>query len=316
VLTAAYLGVLIYLDRRDHLFDNLAAVRHYLPALVAVSLTAYALRYARWMWLLRRHGFGVPWLSGLLAYLAGFALTASPGRVGELVRIRYFARLSVPAEPVVACFIFERSCDLFVILLLALLIGSAWSGLWITIAFVAALLMAVSAVVIASRSTRFWHAMAYWPRRYRWPRTARTVRVLGRGISRTAIFFNPAGLSGSILFGAAIWGLQALGFVYLITNLGLALPIGVALAVFPLSTLIGTMSMVPGGIGATEAAITFLLSQLGAALETAAFAAVAMRLCTHWFAIVLGLVSAAVLEICAARNDRVVESPQPFGGND
>ncbi len=171
----------------------------------------------------------------------------------------------------------------------------------------------MSAVVIASRSTRFLprNGLLAAPL----PVAANgAVRLLGRGISRTAIFLNPADLSGSILFGPAIWGLQALGFVYLMTNLSFAFPIGVALAVFPLSTLIGTMSMVPGGIGATEAAITFLLSQLGTALETAVFAAVAMGLCTHWLAIVLGLVSAAVLEICATRNDRVVESPQPFGG--
>src|SRR5450756_2249804 len=94
LLAAAYVGVLAYLDQRNHLFDNLAAIRGFLPVLVALSLVSYGLRYARWKWLLGRHGFAVPWLAGLLAYLAGFALTASPGRVGELVRIRYFAALS------------------------------------------------------------------------------------------------------------------------------------------------------------------------------------------------------------------------------
>jgi uncharacterized membrane protein YbhN (UPF0104 family) len=72
--------------------------------------------------------------------------------------------------------------------------------------------------------------------------------------------------------------------------------LGAALATYPLAALIGTASMLPGGIGTTEAAATIILTQLGAPLATAVLAVVAMRLCTHWLAIVLGLVSAALLE--------------------
>ena len=296
LLAAAYLAVLIYMDQRNRLFDHLREVGTFVPVLVVMSLVAFSLRYLRWKWLLGRHGFEMPWLAGLLSYLAGFALTVSPGRVGELIRIRYFARLSVPAEPVVACFIFERSCDLIVILLLASLIGTAWLALWQATLFVAVAMALVAAVVAISVKTRFWRRIAAWLRRGGWKRAARAVRVFGAGIARTTMFLHPIDLVGAFAAGLAIWGLQASGFVYLTTGLGLALPLGGALATYPLAALIGAASMLPGGIGSTETAATVILTQLGTPLHTAVLAVVAMRLCTHWLAILLGLLSAAYLE--------------------
>jgi uncharacterized protein (TIRG00374 family) len=296
LLAAAYLAALIYVDQRSRLFDHLQEIGRFVPVLVLMSFSAFSLRYLRWKWLLDRHGFEMPWLNGFLSYLAGFALTVSPGRVGELIRIRYFARLSVPAEPVVACFIFERSCDLIVILLLASLIGTAWLALWQAALFVAVAIAAVAAAVAISIKTSLWRRTAAWLRRGRWNRTARAVRVLGKGIARTTMFLHPVDLIGALLAGLVIWGLQASGFVYLTTGLGLALPLGGALATYPLAALIGAASMLPGGIGSTEAAATVILTQLGAPLHTAVLAVVAMRLCTHWLAIGLGLASAALLE--------------------
>lgn len=54
-----------------------------MPGLAAVAFASYGLRYARWHWLLRRAGHGVPAMPGFAGYLAGFAFTATPGKVGE-----------------------------------------------------------------------------------------------------------------------------------------------------------------------------------------------------------------------------------------
>jgi glycosyltransferase 2 family protein len=58
--------------------------------------------------------------------------------------------------------------------------------------------------------------------------------------------------------------------------------------------------MVPGGIGATEAAIVLLLMAQGVLLAPAALAAIAIRLSGLWFSIACGLVAATILERRAA----------------
>lgn len=59
-----------------------------------------------------------------MAYLAGFAFTATPGKVIELICIRYFTRVGVPSNISFSSFIYERSLDLIVVLFLASLVIS------------------------------------------------------------------------------------------------------------------------------------------------------------------------------------------------
>ena len=59
--------------------------------------------------------------------------------------------------------------------------------------------------------------------------------------------------------------------------------------------LVGAASMLPGGIGSTEASLTLLLTSGGAPLATAAAAAVCIRIATLWFSIVLGFISMGLL---------------------
>ena len=127
VLCAGYVATLVWVDHGNGTFSRLSEVWQLMSlAIVPVSIT-YLFRYWRWQWLLRRKGHRVPVLPGLASYLAGFALTATPGKAGELMRIRYFARMGVPAERTLGVFVFERASDLLVILALSLLAAAGRS---------------------------------------------------------------------------------------------------------------------------------------------------------------------------------------------
>lgn len=113
---AAYVAVLCWLDRERHVFAQLRRI--WMPLLLATVpvLLSYALRYWRWRLLLRTDAAdALPWRRGFAAYLAGFALTASPGKAGELLRIRYFGQLGVAASATFKAFVCERALDLLVV---------------------------------------------------------------------------------------------------------------------------------------------------------------------------------------------------------
>ena len=119
LLTCFYLGLLLWVDAKNHVLTQLHLLANALPFLLGISLLSYLFRYLRWYWLLSRSGFSVEWRYGLIAYLAGFAFTATPGKVGELIRIRYFTKVGVPANISFGAFIYERTLDLIVVLFLA-----------------------------------------------------------------------------------------------------------------------------------------------------------------------------------------------------
>lgn len=300
-LLIAYVAAVVVLDRRNHIFEHFGALAAVLPMLAAFSLAAYALRYARWHWLLVRRGQSVPIARGFLGYIAGFAFTASPGKLGELLRVRYFARAGVPPDLTVSCFLFERMMDLAVLLLLATLLMTSAPGLLLGLAFVAVVFAVVLALAIARRPVAW---LVAWFRRRGWRDASRLVQTGSRAFTRTLGFFNVRELAGSLALGIAAWGLQAIGFALLLAQLGIVVPAGAALGIQPAATLIGAASLLPGGIGSTEAATVLLLRQFEAPLNLAILVAIGMRLATLWFATVIGFAAVGVLELRAFRRTR------------
>ena len=68
--------------------------------------------------------------------------------------------------------------------------------------------------------------------------------------------------------------------------------------IYAAASLFGAVSMLPGGLGATEGGMALLLQQIVlVAREDSVAATLIVRLCTLWFAVLLGVVALAVLGI-------------------
>ncbi|MBV6815671.1 lysylphosphatidylglycerol synthase transmembrane domain-containing protein [Xanthomonas campestris] len=301
LLCGGYIAALVWVDHGNGTFSRLSDVWHLmLLAIVPVSLT-YLFRYWRWQWLLRRKGHRVPMGRGLAGYLAGFALTATPGKAGELMRIRYFARMGIPAERTLGVFVFERASDLLVILSLSLLAASIFPTLG-----------ALAAIVMGFVCALF--GAAAWPALLDNLKSV-AARLPGRRLRRLAHFFLAAALelrscldlpafAQSMLAGFIAWGLTSAVFVSLCVGMGLQLDPMVALGIYPLAMLIGALSFVPGGVGSTELAIVLMLDRLGIATADAIAVAVAARLVTLWYAILVGAVSMLAAEFAIRKSTR------------
>jgi uncharacterized membrane protein YbhN (UPF0104 family) len=307
VLTIVYATALLLLDQGKVESSVFWTISRSLPLAALFTFLGFVLRYLRWCWLLRARRYVVPLGTGFLAYLAGFALTASPGKVGELIRIRYFSAMGVPAEQVIACFIAERLLDLFALLLLSTLLAGSAPGLGLGMAFV--FIVATSVYVLAQPGVRYWPLV--YMRRRGWRRPARAVSALGRGLALSLAFTHWRVFIPAYALGVAAWSLQAYGLVVILGDLGLSLPPVDALAIQPAGMLIGAASLLPGGIGTTEVAIILMLESFEVPRATAAMAAIATRVSTLWLAIVLGLLAISILETCYRRDNARCHKPPP-----
>ncbi|WP_375574981.1 lysylphosphatidylglycerol synthase transmembrane domain-containing protein [Paracidovorax oryzae] len=291
--TAAYVAALAWADARNQVFAQLPRVAAWMPGLAAMAFASYGLRYARWHWLLRRAGHGVPAMVGFAGYLAGFAFTATPGKVGELVRARYFTRWGVPASRTLSAFVYERALDLLTVALLAALAVPSGRLFGIVLAFVAGLIGAVAAV--AARP-RWLLRLAARMRAMGWRRTARTGRMLALGLAGCRLWLTPRDMAVSFGLGLAAWTLTAASFAWLLQGLDITVPLRAALSTYPTAMLAGAASMLPGGIGTTEATIVALLALHAVPLGTATLAAVGIRFATLWVAVACGFAAIGWLE--------------------
>ena len=93
--------------------------------LLALSLVNYLLRAFRWHMLAERLGLPTGILQNTRHYLGGFAMSVTPGRVGELVRMRWLRReTGWPVERTAPLVLMDRAGDLAV---MALILGLAIS---------------------------------------------------------------------------------------------------------------------------------------------------------------------------------------------
>jgi uncharacterized protein (TIRG00374 family) len=259
-----------------------------------LSLLNYVLRIIRWRSYLARLGHPLGFRFAALTFIAGFAYTLSPGKVGEIVRARYYLPLGVPLAKTAAAFFAERLLDLVAMVVLAALLfaGSPQYRGWIIGA------AALSALVLAMFAMLPWSRLAAAANGSdRLPKVLRKViGGISSALASTKPLLRPAPLLIGFAIALAAWGLEGVGLNVLLGMLpGTHVDVATAVGIYAVAVLIGGLSFLPGGLGSTEAVMTALLAAHGFSVGDSVFLTLACRLVTLWLAVILGWVAVLVL---------------------
>lgn len=256
--------------------------------LLSCSFGSYLLRFVRWQYYLRRAGWRLPPHLHLAYYLAGFALTTSPGKAGETIRSVLLRPHGVPYATSLACFFSERLLDVVVVALLATLTTLAFTEQHSFIMIVFIVTLAVIPFVHSPLLLRLLHALQS---RLQADRVKNLLSHLIQLLRDARNFLAWRPLYLGLLLGMAAWCLQGLAFYYLLRVMEVGASLPLAMGIYAISLLAGALSMIPGGLGATEAAMALLLSAAGANTQLAVIIPLISRLSTLWFAVGIGLMA-------------------------
>lgn len=286
-----YLALSLWAGWREVLAASARAGVGVVLGLLGLSLLNYLLRGIRWRHYLGLLGVAPPLATALRIYCAGFALTITPGKLGELLRGWLLKPHGVSLMASAAAFFAERAMDLLTIVLLCGLVFQLYPA-------GAPLILAAGGVVvcavIAVQSPRWIHAIDAWAGRFhgRW---ARGLCHLCRLVLDFRRCFTPATLLYALLIGVVAWGAEAVGFHWLLLSLGYALPLSMSVFIYSFAMLAGGVSFLPGGIGGSELVMVGLLVWQGVPEPVAVSATLITRLATLWFAVALGGLALASL---------------------
>lgn len=257
-------------------------------AMLGLSLINYGLRAWRWHWFGQGLGVTIPFGRNLLYFVAGFALTTTPGKAGEALRLWLIERCHGYAyERITPMFVGDRFSDMVAILLLCLAGVGAFSGYANITAIAAVVLVLVLIPFLRPSLLMRLVLIAYAMLGGRWPRLFAKLRVALRETARLFTFR----LFGLGLLAALIgWCAEAWAFALLLQALGADVSVQQAVFIFTFAMIAGTIAMLPGGLGGTEAVMIGLLAAIGVGFDTALVATAVIRLTTLWFATGLGFV--------------------------
>jgi uncharacterized protein (TIRG00374 family) len=101
---------------------------------------------------------------------------------------------------------------------------------------------------------------------------------------------QPRVVLAATLIGAIAWSLEGISLWLILRGLGVSsLGMPGAILAHTAAGMIGALTLLPGGLGSTEAGTVGLLSLQGVSLAAAMPATLLIRLMTLWFATALGV---------------------------
>ncbi len=258
----------------------------YLGIVIVLVVFGWFVRGVRFHYYLGQCGARVPLLYAVSALLAGFALTGTPGKIGEAVKGVFLKEdYEVPVTRTVGILVMERLMDLWGVLFLGSFSFLMFTG-WVSLFLICAGIVVGAAVFLCVEQfyrpvlERLAHV-----RFFSWiaQRLLETL-LTGKDLLTWRIFL--VGLALSVV----AWGMESICMHLIMVGLHLPGSFLEANFVYCFSTLLGAISMLPGGIGGAEAGMIGLLSFLGVSYGAAIPAVILIRLSTLWLAVFVGCI--------------------------
>lgn len=263
-------------------------------AAIGLAVANYGVRYVRWSLYLRSCDIDVPAKVSVLTFLSGFALSVTPGKVGELIKSFLLRSIcGVPVTRSAPIVVAERITDLLALLILGV-VGVAFYGIAREMVYAGAAILSIGLIVLS------WPALAHGlinlliklpPLK----RFGSRIRAFYDGLTE---LMRPTRLAWATSLAIVAWLAECFGFWLIVSAFpGTNVPVGLATLIYATTTIAGALSFLPGGLLVTEATMTLFLVQASRGTDepTAIAATILTRLATLWFAVVLGLVALAWL---------------------
>ena len=298
ILVAA--GLALFGDVRQ-LASALRGFAWWLAApILVLTLANYALRFVKWELYLRRLAVpGLPLATSALVFLSGFSMSLTPGKVGELIKCVFLRRLTgTPMKRTSAIVAVERLTDGLAMLVLA---GLGLTQFAYGRAFLGAATLGALILVAVLRQPQLLATL--FARIEPWPIVGPRVEHAVDFVHASAELLGARLLTGAVGLGIVSWAGECIAFFLVLIGLGLDPSwnlLLVATFVLAVSSIVGALSMLPGGLGVADASVAGMLLLLvpGDTMtrSTAVAATLLIRFATLWFGVIIGVAALVALE--------------------
>jgi uncharacterized protein (TIRG00374 family) len=262
---------------------NLALV----PAILGLVLLSYVGRFFRWLYYLKILKVSVPLLTNAAIFAAGLSMTISPGKLGEVLKSVFVRQASgAPVARTAPAVVAERATDGTGMVAWGFL-GAFALGLapGTMVAFLAVAALGI-AVLRSKRLSLLAERVLL-----KLPLLNRLAPHLGDFHASSNELLSSRPLVVGTLISFLSWGLECLAVYLCAVGLGADMSFLLVVFVFAVSSLVGVLSMLPGGIGAVEAGLTGqFVAIAGLSTGVAVALTLVIRLATLWFATLVGIV--------------------------
>jgi uncharacterized protein (TIRG00374 family) len=287
-----YLGFTIYAD-----FDQVLRIFEkfnwlLLPLLLSLSLCNYFFRFFKWDYYLSVVKTKVKKIDSLSIFMSGLVMSVTPGKMGEMLKSYLVKELNqTPISRTLPIIFAERVTDFISLLLLALIGAYVYNyGREIVIGvsvFFILLVVVISNKKIALPVLKLLEKSSF---------LRKHLTSIHNAYESSYQLLRPAHLIKMSLLSLGSWFFECFGYYIILINFGLDVSLLWATFCYGFATIVGAITMLPGGLGITEGSLTFLLIQKGSPKEIAVASTFIVRIVTLWFAVLVGVISVTLYQ--------------------
>jgi uncharacterized protein (TIRG00374 family) len=283
---ACYMGLVLFAHGEKFWSAISEFPLSYIPFLLALASLNFLLRYFRWQIYLKTLGIHLPPWRSFLIFMAGLTMTITPGKAGEalkahLLKIEGDNPWSIGLPVVFA----ERLTDLMgVVILVALglrILPVGKEALFLGICVCLLLLLISTQPTLFNAMVRFLAKLPWMPGRSEW-------LLEMHGYAKRLL--APRTILAGVLISSIAWFAECMVLYFTLVACQSGASYLNATFIYALSLLAGALSILPGGLVATEGSMTGLLLLFGLERNKSVLVTLIVRLCTLWFAIFVGMI--------------------------
>ena len=244
--------------------------------------------FVRWRLLCKNLGLKISLRVDFLVYVAGFALSITPAKVGELLRTQILRdKCGIQRTQTTPLIFIEKFYDL-----IGAVIVSSIGILYfpeIAIIVLGGLILSIFVFILFSSKLTFDKSITLLSK---FKFTKNFIEPLSKSHDILKNSTKPRIFISSVILSILYWLTVSFAVLFVLKSLSIdSLGFAEIASTYASSLFLGALSFLPGGLGITEASFTGLLNIQGISLSVAIVIVIIVRLFTLWFGVAIGFIA-------------------------
>jgi len=282
-----YLAFIIYVDYEKVVLSFSTFNWIIFPLLLLLSLANYLVRFLKWEYYLGLLKIKTGKIDSLAIFMSGLVMSVTPGKMGELLKSYLLKQVnSTPISKSAPIVLAERATD-FLSLTIMALVGAYIFNYGKSVSLIIGVVLVLGIIITTNK--KIFNAILI---------QLSKIKFIGKHTPKIQTAYNSSSKLLSVkplvlmtLLSAISWGFECVGYFLVVKSFGLNTDMLWAFFSYSFATIIGALSMLPGGLGVTEGSLTLMVIKKGLAENDALASTFIIRVVTLWFAVFVGAIS-------------------------
>lgn len=283
-----YAGFLIISDFNQITEKIYTLKLDYLPIIIVLAPCSWFMLFLRWHFLLKNSNINVPFRENLKINLAGYALSVTPGKVGELIKAHFMkSNFGIPQKNTIPIVMMEQFYTLLGLVCIGLL--GVWYfefGFYVLGITISVLIFLFTIIFSSTLFQKIIKVSSKMPFLSKYTETiSQSHEIIRQSIKKT-IFLK------ATLLSMMFWFIESVLVYFVILSFGIShLDLLKVTSMYAVSIILGAISFLPLGIGVVEGSLAgfFILQKID--VSVALTLVIIIRIFTRWYAVSIGVIA-------------------------